>query len=271
MLTTMPKTVLVFYFLITSIAMSFSSHAYGQSFHECDTTLKLSSTTDWYPYIYQEENDTLGVDVTLLRDILNKMDCQLTVVHFPERRSLFELSQGRFDIALGASQTSERIEQFYFSIPYRNETNRYAYREDDDQIASTQSVEQVIAKQKVIGINLAGWYGDNIEKAKSQYNGFIFSDTVDKRLKMLVFNRVDVVIDDDIVLCSEIKRSSYSNVKINPSIISSASIHYIFNKQTISPKFMKRFNDILSSMKNSGELDALYATQISPECLAPAN
>ncbi|GLX78539.1 periplasmic solute-binding protein [Thalassotalea insulae] len=254
--------------LVLCIIMS-TTNAKASSFKECQVPLTLSSTTDWYPYIYQQKNISYGVDVELLQLILEQMDCQLEILHFPERRSLFELSSGNFDIALGASRTKDREQKFHYSVAYRKEQNRFVYRANDSKLTKINSLQGIIAAKKIIAINLAGWYGDEIEQAKSLYNGFIFSDTVNKRLKMLSYQRVDLVIDDDIVLCSEVERSSLPNLALHPLILSTASIHFIFNKQTVSLDFIRRFNQILTSMRTSGELEALYHQQLPASCINP--
>ncbi len=238
------------------------------SFKTCQQPIKLITTTDWYPYIYQENNLSVGLDIQVLTYILDKMNCQLQVLNFPERRSLFEMESGNFDIGLGASKNPERQKEFNFSVPYRYERNRFAYRESDLLLSQLSTIEDLVKAKQLIAINLAGWYGEAIEKAKSEYNGFIYSDTVDKRLKMLNFKRIDIVIDDDIVLCSELERSTFSEIKIHHSLLSAAEIHFIFNKKTVSLSFIKRFNQILTTMKKSGELAALYSSQLSSQCMS---
>ncbi|MFY8351385.1 substrate-binding periplasmic protein [Pseudoalteromonas sp. SSM20] len=234
---------------------------------ECNTPLKLSITNDWYPYVrYSQYEEPSGVDVELLRKVLLEMDCDLIVLQFPERRSLFELSMGNFDIALGASKNPEREADFHFSKKYRIERNRFAYRQNDSSLQSVISLKEIIKNRKLIGVNLAGWYGDELEHAKKDYNGFIFSETTIKRLEMLAKNRVDIVIDDDVVLCSEITRQNHKNVNIHPLLLSQADIHFIFNKQSISPTFMAQFNKALETVLASGELDSLFSDFVSSTC-----
>ncbi|WP_105172822.1 substrate-binding periplasmic protein [Pseudoalteromonas sp. T1lg24] len=234
---------------------------------ECKTPLSLSITNDWYPYVkFSKFDSTTGVDVELLKKVLEQMGCELTVIRFPERRTLFELTIGNFDIGLGASKTPERERDFYFSKTYRLERNRFAYRQNDHSVKQSKSFKSIIKQRKLIGVNLAGWYGDELERAKQAYNGFVFSETTIKRLEMLVKNRVDIVIDDDVVLCSEISRQNHPQVVIHPLLLSQASIHFIFNKQSVSPTFMARFDTALTKVLANGELEALFSHYVSPSC-----
>lgn len=260
------KTCIAAMWCVVMTALTVAPQSVSADFEECKSPIKLSSTTDWYPYLYRENGESIGIDVTLLSSVLKKMGCSLEVIHFPERRTLFELKLGHFDVGLGASKTDERQKDFHYSVPYRHEQNRFSYRENDEVVAQSPDLQGIINAKRLIAVNLAGWYGEELEHAKSNYDGFIFSDTVEKRLKMLSFNRVDIVIDDEIVLCSEIERLDYSGVKIHTSLLFSASIHYIFNKGSISAEFVKTFDSILNDMRSSGELVALYSTQLSSQC-----
>jgi len=235
---------------------------------ECASAIKLSLTTDWYPYVNRvNPTTTSGVDVELLRHVLTEMGCKLEVIHFPERRTLFELELGAFDVGLGASWLEERETLFHFSVPYRKETNRFAYRQSDKHIAAYDRFQQLIENDHIIVINLAGWYGEELERAKREFNGFVFSDTVVKRLRMLALNRVDVVVDDEIVLCSEIVRRGYDQMRVHPLLLSQADIHFIFNRRSISTDFMTLFNQTLEKALGSGFQNTLFDRYIKPDCL----
>lgn len=231
--------------------------------------LTLSITSDWYPYIFQSHSGkTQGIDVEILRNVLATMGCTLDIEHFPERRSLFQLTWGHFDIGLGASFTEDRAKDFHYTHAYRDEVNRFVYKLNDSSIAPVTSLEQLVQKKKIIAINLAGWYGEELEQAKQEYNGFVFSDTAPKRLQMLRLNRVDIVIDDEVVLCSELERQQLTGLSLHPLVLSSAPIHFIFNKKTVSQRFITQFNQILDTMQDSGELDSIINQFASASCLS---
>lgn len=141
-----------------------------------------------FPYINHGANSqTTGIEVELLRKVLRSMQSDLRIVHFPERRPLFELNLGHFDIGLGAGKNKAREKSFHFSEPYRIEWNRLAYRQNDNSITNSWSLQHLISQNKMIEINLAGWYGDELEHAKRVYDGFVFSEAATKRIKNAVF------------------------------------------------------------------------------------
>lgn len=236
---------------------------------ECKDSLVLSTTSNWFPYIYKsDDQEYKGVDLQLLKDVLKEMGCDVVVAQYPERRSLFEISQGRFDIGLGASKNKQRLKQHHYSNAYRHEVNRFAYRINNSDIAQTSSLQDIINLEKVIAINLAGWYGYEIEKAKTNYNNFIFSDSITKRLKMLYYERVDIVVDDEIVLCYELERSIFHGMAIHPQILYDTPIHFIFNKKNISSEFVLQFNLILEQMRIDGRLMNRFNISTPNHCLA---
>lgn len=234
---------------------------------DCENPLILSSTTDWYPYIYMSpEGVSMGADIELLRIILKEIGCELKVVHFPERRSLFELKKGNVDIGLGASFNKERAQAYWYSNQYRHEVNQFAYRTNDRNISESTNIKNIIESDKIIAINLAGWYGEEIEKAKADSNNFIYSDTVSKRLKMLNFERVDIVIDDSIVLCHELHRLPFPQITIHPSVLYDTPIYFLFNKKTVSKSFIDKFNKALEEMRISGLLKQHYIDNLHVTC-----
>ena len=232
----------------------------------CFKPLVLSSTIDWYPYIYREKEISKGADVELLQLILKQMGCELDVLHFPERRSLLELEKGNFDIWLGASRNKEREKKYNFSKAYRFEINRFVYQSRDVDVKKITSLQDLIRKNKTIAINLAGWYGEDLESAKTQSDLFIHSDTVSKRIKMLSVNRVDIVIDDSVVLCHELARLPSDGLAIHPLILYQTPIHFIFNKKTVSSAFIERFNKILAELSGNGGLKRHFDEHLPVSC-----
>ena len=234
---------------------------------ECDKPLMLSTTSNWPPYIYKDTDQQYkGIDLELLESILAELGCELVITQYPERRSLYEISQGRFDIGLGASKNKQRLKLHRYSTLYRQEVNRFAYRINDNDIAKAKSLQDILLLEKIIAINLAGWYGDAIEKAIAGHNNFIFSDNISKRLKMLNHHRVDIVVDDEMVLCHELVNSSYQYMTIHPLVLSENPIHFIFNKQKISKAFVTQFNTILEQMRSNGSLAYHFTKKLANIC-----
>ncbi len=245
----------------------FSSGKAMATLPECDSPLKLSSTTQWHPYIYQnDKGESTGLDVELLIIILKRMGCELEVIHFPERRALYELSQGHFDIGVGASKNANRLKKFLYSLPYRHESNKFAFRADDQDVAISSSLKELLDMNKVIAINDAGWYGEEIEQAKKNYPHFSHSPTLVRRLKMLTANRVDIVVEDEIVLCTELLLPTYNNINIHPIALFETSVHFIFNKNSVSAVFLEQFDKVLNSMREDGSLQKYYQKQLPLQC-----
>ena len=253
--------------LIVCLLVCFHSSFAKAQLKECASPLMLSASMDWFPYLYvNAEGNSTGTDIELLRTILSKLGCELQISHFPERRSIYELKKANFDVWLGASLNKERLADYHYSKKYRDEVNKFAYRSSDTALSNVEKYQDIIDLKKIVAINLAGWYGEEIEKSKTVDNNYIYSDTVTRRLKMLSFNRVDVVIDDYSVLCSELTRQADANITIHPLIIFETPIYFIFNKKTISLQFVEQFNNVLTAMKKSGQLANHFIEYLPSGC-----
>lgn len=260
-----PKNILAALFVVL---LSIQTALAESAFKECTSPLLLSASMDWFPYLYiNEEGQSTGSDIELLRLILDELGCDITIAHFPERRSIYEQKKGNFDVGLGASLNKERLARYHFSSQYRNEVNQFAYHSSDVALFNIKKFQDIITLNKKIALNLAGWYGPEIEASKTVNNNYIYTDTVTRRLKMLSFKRVDVVIDDYNVLCSEIARLPEGDLlTINPLIIFETPIYFIFNKDNISQEFVEQFNIVLENMKKDGRLAAHFIEYLPADC-----
>ena len=83
---------------------------------------------------------------------------------------------------------------------------------------------------------------------------------------MLNHLRVDIVVDDEMVLCHELVNSSYQYMAIHPLVLSENPIHFIFNKQKISKAFVTQFNTILEQMRSNGSLAYHFTKKLANIC-----
>ena len=137
---------------------------------------------------------------------------------------------------------------------------------NDIKIADSRSLQEILTQNKIVAINLAGWYGEELEQAKQNNQLFVTTDTVPARLNMLDLGRVDVVIDDQLVLCSNLGQLGSERLAVHPLKLSEASIHYIFNKNTISAQFVQHFNEALNEVKSTGQLEQVLSSGLTDTC-----
>ncbi|WP_043307046.1 ABC transporter substrate-binding protein [Pseudomonas sp. ML96] len=76
---------------------------------------------EWFPLIYQQDEQLTGSEYELLQQLASGAGCQLQFVELPWARALQLLKQGQLDMLYGASRTAEREAYAQFSQAYRQE------------------------------------------------------------------------------------------------------------------------------------------------------
>ena len=86
----------------------------------CRMTMALEQ---WPPYVYRDAQDRYtGLDLELLQAIFKEARCTLlTLPELPTARRELLFQQGKLDLMLAASETSERLSYARFSVAYRDE------------------------------------------------------------------------------------------------------------------------------------------------------
>ncbi|MBO1254445.1 transporter substrate-binding domain-containing protein [Alteromonas sp. 5E99-2] len=223
-----------------------------KSAYPCEHPLVLSFNGDWPPYFYKVGEETyVGSDFDILSRTLDSMSCTFNVLPMTPERAQLEMSKGTFDIFVGASYTNQRNLDFFYTTPYRKEYISYAYN-TKNLTMNTNALDDILENDGYVAINIQGYFGDYVEALKQRYpDRFIHAFSAIKRMQMLNEGVVSVVIDDKSVLCKDAKRFTnkprLKSYKISDQILHHGDIHFIFNRSTVTPQFVKRFNDVLST------------------------
>lgn len=124
---------------------------------------------EWYPLIYERDNQLTGNEFVRLSSLAKQADCQLEFIELPWIRALKSLQEGEIDLLYGASQTPEREVFAQFSRPYRVEqmlllTQREgASQQDPVSLSSWLATPNASGKPRVLGVILGFYYGDTLD------------------------------------------------------------------------------------------------------------
>ncbi|WP_188503285.1 substrate-binding periplasmic protein [Lacimicrobium alkaliphilum] len=217
----------------------------------CPEPLTLVYTGDWRPYIYRENDSRYsGQDKTLLAEVLEQMNCELSVLPLPERRVEKDLLTGRIDVVIAASKNTQRLRQFWFSVPYRIQHNVLVYRQDQPLPANPSLLRAWITKSRIIALNGGGWFGHEVERLKNSEYGqrILHLESLESRLEMLRLGRIDGFIDDLLAVQDYIKAENLTDLKIVEQPIHVTPQHFMFSKASLDSEFIQAFNQILIEM-----------------------
>ncbi|MBU2709965.1 hypothetical protein KCG35_02730, partial [Zooshikella sp. WH53] len=108
-----------------------------------------------------------------------------------------------------------------------------------------------------LSFHLGTWYGPEFEKiAKNpNFQRLLYSNTDNqKRLQMLLHNRVDGVLGEVLSLLLDAKKiGAVDKIAVIDCPLHDNEVHFIFSKKTIPEDFIQSFNKVLKAYKNSSD------------------
>jgi len=237
---------------ILLLSFSFISiFAAGQE-NNCKETFTLGLGSVWPPYYYEEDGITKGVDIKIIKSIFSQTDICLRFVKMPSSsRALIELEKGEIDFLYGASFTHEREKYAIFSQPYRQETIRVFWRKGEFNEYINASLADLFLAKFRIATNRGGHIGGSgIALTKKENQPYISKvPTIERRMKMLVFDRVDFTIEDEVAGLYYLKTHPKSSIEMHPFVVYQNEISLLFSKKTISIAQVEKINVIISRSK----------------------
>lgn len=226
----------------------------------CNAPLVVAFSGDWKPYFYEYAKQQYdGFDYQLLTSAAKNISCDVKVLAMTEFRSMLEQQKGTFDVYIGATYTKDREKTFHFSQPYREEVIGFAFATKFGN-SKTTTLEQLLRSGGRVGINMTGYFGDNVESLKNQFEDqFVHAFALSDRLKMLVEGELDVVVDDRSALCSQLQDMQIYGVELqrsnkHPAIVLAETtlhkdnVHFMLSRRTISAELLGIFNQHLSAL-----------------------
>lgn len=244
MLLNLSKILLLFFLLL-------SPSVYGQE-RDCKDTFTLGLGSVWPPYYYEEEGQIKGVDIKIIENIFSQTDICLRFLKMPSSsRSLAELKKGAIDFIYGASFTHDRAKYAIYSQPYRQETIRLFWKKEQlSEYVNASLVELFTAKLRVATNrgSYIGGYGVALTKEENQpYISNV--PTIERRMKMLTFNRVDFTVEDEVAGRYYLKTHPKSSIEMHPFVVYQNEVSLLFSKKTISIEQVEEINKIINRSK----------------------
>jgi len=238
----------------------FSIPTYGQD-NNCENTFTLGLGNIWPPYYFEENGQIKGADIEIVESIFAQSDICLRYVKMPSSaRALIELKNGKIDFLYGASFSSERAEYAIFSQPYRHETIRFFSRNAEYNKYRNASLADLFIAKLQAATNRGSYIGGfGIALTQKENQPYInHAPTIERRMKMLIFKRVDFTIEDQIAGLFYLQEKAIQTIKMHPFIISQNDISLLFSKNNISKQQVEEINTII--INNRKKFEAILSS-----------
>lgn len=215
----------------------------------CELLIKVGSSFNWPPYIFKSNGKLVGLEIEILDSILSKTPFCREFVEMPSSsRGFEELKKKRVDMLIGASFHPDRELFSRFSTSYRDEKMViFAQKKTPlhfSIIDNQEYLQQVNVKNNIIAINQGSVYGDDFNTFLGRYKGSIINTTLAKqRFDLLIKDRIDYAIEDELTGIYLLTDENYSNDIINTKmVVNFDSIYYMLRLGLMSDTQLDVFN-----------------------------
>ncbi len=162
----------------------------------------------WPPFrIISENNKYSGIDFDFLSLLSKELDIEINYKRYPWSRSLANMKAGTVDLISGVAKTKEREEYIYYSKKpyYKCSTVFYVLNEAGNSIKSYSDL-----KNYQIGYVTNSAYFKKFDEDKTLNKKVVSSEL--ELVRMLAFNRVDVIIGTDCQADYDISRLGFNHI-----------------------------------------------------------
>ena len=197
------------------------------------------------PFEYYENNEVVGVDVEIAKEIASKMNKKLVIKDVAFDSIINEVKSGKADIgAAGISYTEERSKQVDFSKDYFTSKIVVIIKSGDDETNFKDLNNKNIAVQ--LGSTADTFVTNNYKNANITRQKKYLSAIED-----LKNNKVDCVVMDELPAKQILNKNT--NLKLLNNILSSENYGMVVKKN--NKELMDIVKEVIEDLKNSGKID----------------
>ena len=216
--------------------------------------LVMGTNAGFKPFEYIDNNEIVGFDVDLAREIAKSMGKELKIEDMSFDGLLPALDSGQIDmVAAGMTVTPERAKNALFSEPYYSASQRIIVKKG----SPIRNKHQLSGRK--IGVQL-GTTGDTLASKISGASVTQFQ-TAPSVLQELSAGKIEAVILDD----APAKRygAGFSNLEILPGALSDESYAIAIKKD--NKDLLEKVNKEIAKMKQDGRYDKIIRKYFGEE------
>ena len=207
--------------------------------------LVMVTEAGFAPFEYYENNDIVGVDVEVAKEIANRMGKKLIIKDVAFDSIINEVKSGKADIgAAGISYTEERSKQVDFSNDYFTSKIVVIVKDNENEADFKDLNNKTIAVQ--LGSTADTYVTNNyknstITRQKKYLTG----------IEDLKNDKVECVVMDELPAKEILQKNS--NLKILSNVLSTENYGMVVKKN--NKELMNVVNEVIEELKSSGKID----------------
>lgn len=219
---------------------------------------------NWPPYVYTDaRGKPAGLDIELVQAIFAEAGCTLRIeAEVPRKRRMLMHQEGELALLLAASDTPERRQHSWFTLPYRHEsTGLAALQQNAAQLAGIHSFADLQARKITLLSPSSGWYGqdyaDHLATIKAAHLLSHFEE-LPQGMKMLQAGRGLLILGDVGSLDWEARRLGIK-LQFLPYLPVNDSVHLMLSRKNATKGDIRQLNAAIGRLEKNGKLAAIRA------------
>ncbi|MCF2859243.1 transporter substrate-binding domain-containing protein [Pseudoalteromonas sp. SMS1] len=218
----------------------------------CSLHAKVGVVAGWPPLTsVNEAGIAQGLDIDIARLVFEHANMCIEFVRLPSAaRSFAQLTKGVVDVVLMVSYTFKRKQWGYFSIPYRKERMRlFSLNQQSQPVLSLMSL---LSGGATVGLSIGSYYGEEVKilARNDRFTGqFIGISTIQRRIELLNKQRVNFIIEDEIIGNYLSLRLSERPIYRWAYPIHDNDVHFLLRKEKFDELHRQRINHAITALK----------------------
>lgn len=212
----------------------------------CEEMLNVGADLNWPPYSYLREQEPLGIDIDIARQVFKSVGFCIFFIDMPSAvRAQEQLYSGDLDVLMAASYSDDRAEKAWFSAPYRNES--VVLFTHKNSAVSAFGVEDAFAKGATFAVNAGSYIGEKFITLSQAYpEQIVYLPSSQQRLLMLNSGRIDFVVEDKYAAKHISHVNGFKDVLPTEMVVYQNPIHFMLSRQRFTQPQVKRISHIIS-------------------------
>ena len=240
------------------------------SLARAETSSKTYNFIAWDspPYVTIYDRDKLeGIFVEIVNSVCKKLNANCNIEIIPYRRLTNQIQIGSFLGAFPLTKTAERFDNYLFSIPIVNCKLGIFVRKDNSDIVTESNHRKVLNNYIISSFGPSITFSKLENIAKYTPNLELFMDVkIETSFIKLNVNHIESsskekksgIFVDKKIGENIIKKNNLENIRYAGDI-SSFDYYIMFKKENTDLIFVKKFKEMLSKMKNNGEINRILS------------
>ncbi|MDZ7868282.1 MAG: transporter substrate-binding domain-containing protein [Rheinheimera sp.] len=228
----------------------------------CQRTVISRSAINMPPYsFFNAQQELTGYRIEFMQQIFGRLGCKLEILtDSPWKRSLMLLESGDIDVLMNASKSTEREAYALFSNAYEQERVALYVKAGQQQLhATVRNLQDIAARGLNVGVIRGNYYGElfaSIQQQKDLSKHVLEAIDKPSLYFLLLKDRVQLYLDyypnGVLALRDENLDKQIVLHPMSPVVI--GQVHFMFSRHSVSPAFVRRFDQELLRMQQDGSV-----------------